>query len=357
MPNCYLHVGTHKTGSSAIQAFLLAKRDDLINRGILVPVAGLRPNGNHLPLVGAILGNATPPSCGDLVATLEEEIARYPGHAVVLTSENLESHFRVETESRVVGFFRRRGYAIKLVCAVRPQPERINASYTQVTKSFVTNRDFVDYARQIQGRPVLNYSRWLQIAREQETELIALPYNTAARKEGIITGFLRIIALPELAPPADAYRVNRSAGAAAVAAARTCMDRLKSLRLRLTQGQRVRSKGIISEAGSNIGSTAFCGLTLGLTDAIRDHYRADNECFAKSVWGATWDDVFPATEPQPTLNEIDRNDAASPGHAAYRALLDLVWPKVLRIAQDPGWKEPTPWERKRKDWDLQDEPP
>ena len=47
MPTFYVHIGTHKTGSTALQNYLHNNRTELSNSGILYPEAGLHGTGHH----------------------------------------------------------------------------------------------------------------------------------------------------------------------------------------------------------------------------------------------------------------------------------------------------------------------
>ena len=350
MPDCYLHVGTHKTGTTAVQNFLLVERENLLGRGVLVPSPGLPPNGNHVPLVRAFCGRPAAPKHGDLIAKLDEELRQYPSHNVLLSAEAMEKHFLLGLRSEIVAFFRSRGYDVKLICYVRPQQDRINASYAQNIKTFRANPDFRDLVTRTLQEGKLSYSRWSGIAEEQAVELIALPYNKIVQENGVLESFLRVLGLGELAPPSDAYRRNPTVGTATIAAARTCMDRLKPKRLRLTQRQRVMCRRVLLQAEADIPSARFCGLDRSLVEFLQDHYSSDNDVFAEAVWRAKWNDVFGEVERDVVPNEIARDAPGSPGHSSYVAILDRVWQHVLAIAEDPDLSDPEPWETDVVPW-------
>ena len=52
---CLLHIGRHKTGSSAIQAALYRRREDLKQRGYLYPLSGLANELNHQNIAWAVI--------------------------------------------------------------------------------------------------------------------------------------------------------------------------------------------------------------------------------------------------------------------------------------------------------------
>jgi len=344
MPDCFLHVGTHKTGSSAIQAFLLEKREQLLAHGVLVPSAGLPPNGNHVPLIRALY---SPPAQRDqsLLASLTDEITKYSTHTVLLSSEHLEHHLRVRARSEVVDFFQSRGYTVKLVCVVRPQYERINSSYAQFTKAFRWNLNVNLYVSRALFVNSLFYSRWLRIAKEQDVELIAMAYSAAMRRDSIVPAFLRALGINGIAPPQrEEYRKNLPTGTAAIAAARTCMDRLEARGLRLNQRQRTKCRMALEQAAAEVPSPPFWGLAPLAVLRIQDHYYGDNQYFALKAWRADWDEVFPPLEQDPIPNEIQRGDEGSIGHDAYAAIVERAWPAVCRIAQDPRLAKPEAWE-------------
>ena len=50
MKTAYIHIGTHKTGSTSIQDFLFKNRTKLRDRGFLYPLSGISPKnlfGQH----------------------------------------------------------------------------------------------------------------------------------------------------------------------------------------------------------------------------------------------------------------------------------------------------------------------
>jgi hypothetical protein len=91
LPICYLHAGTHKTGTSSVQAFLAANDLPLKQRGVLAPRSGISEGGSHLRLVDALLGKPVPSRLVDCVSKLKAELSAYPEHDVFLSAEVMEN--------------------------------------------------------------------------------------------------------------------------------------------------------------------------------------------------------------------------------------------------------------------------
>ena len=90
MKEITLHIGMHKTGSSAIQQMMADRRDELLQEGILYPESGTVPDlhGQH-ELAWSIRGKrgvSTLSSWDDL----KHEIARSQAERVVISSEDFD---------------------------------------------------------------------------------------------------------------------------------------------------------------------------------------------------------------------------------------------------------------------------
>jgi len=86
--NFIFHIGTHKTGSTAIQNFLLANRNRLLNSGILYPSVGLKDTAHHNLAWTLKAGDIN--KTKDLCLKIEQEATYYGVDTVVLSSEEFE---------------------------------------------------------------------------------------------------------------------------------------------------------------------------------------------------------------------------------------------------------------------------
>lgn len=92
-----VHVGTHKTGSTSIQAYCMENYDALRRGGCLYPRAGRtddreRHTINHHPLLRSMIGDSPRP-LDQQVAALAKEIAAANPQVVVLSSEILSREY------------------------------------------------------------------------------------------------------------------------------------------------------------------------------------------------------------------------------------------------------------------------
>jgi hypothetical protein len=89
---CYIHIGTHKTGTTSLQAFVAANLDRFAESGIVWPAAGRVDDAGvvaHHHLAKDLLGNpAFDPARGGLEAVVAE-LRQSTAHTACLTSEDL----------------------------------------------------------------------------------------------------------------------------------------------------------------------------------------------------------------------------------------------------------------------------
>jgi hypothetical protein len=138
----YLHVGTHKTGTTSVQAFITMNEPALATVGIFVPKAG-RPtrawgtaNIGHHNIAWELNGLPSfRPEEGTFDQALEE-IERRAAPRVVLSSEDFEwLHDKPSTMAYVKNRFAALGYATTVIVYLRAQPEYIQAMYTENAKA------------------------------------------------------------------------------------------------------------------------------------------------------------------------------------------------------------------------------
>jgi hypothetical protein len=168
---CYLHVGTGKTGSSAIQYALTAERHTLLERGYFYPNA----TGNFHAVLA---GKPTTGNAGGIYSALKRRhaasaferirsLSRHEEH-LVLSCEGF-SNCSAASLNGLAAQIRELGYRTKCLVFFRPQADVIVSSYLQQVKA---NRlepriTLDDYARQQLARPS---RRWNWLARAEKLE-------------------------------------------------------------------------------------------------------------------------------------------------------------------------------------------
>ena len=86
--NFIFHIGTHKTGSTAIQSFLFANRNRLLKSGILYPSVGLKDKAHHNAAWTLKAGDINKTKA--LFLKIEREASSYEVDTVLLSSEEFE---------------------------------------------------------------------------------------------------------------------------------------------------------------------------------------------------------------------------------------------------------------------------
>jgi hypothetical protein len=166
---CYLHVGTGKTGSSAIQYALTAAADDLSQRGYLYPdvtgnfdaVRAHRPTAGNGSKVLAALGRDE----AERALSIIEPYAARPEH-LVLSCEGFSNYAFKPPLRELADGLRQLGYRTSALVFFRPQTERVVSSYLQQVKSCKVEGSLADYAASQLSRPTFerawNYYRRAQ---------------------------------------------------------------------------------------------------------------------------------------------------------------------------------------------------
>src|SRR5215203_3005331 len=88
---CFLHIGTHKTGSTSLQVLLYAHPTVLQAHGCLYPKTGRSPDSpaGHHDIAWEISGDARHQRAYGTIDDLAVEIASVP-HDIILSSEDFE---------------------------------------------------------------------------------------------------------------------------------------------------------------------------------------------------------------------------------------------------------------------------
>lgn len=137
-----LHIGTHKTGTTAIQASLKKASASLLSRGVLYPLSG-RLGAGHAGLALLAEHHGEAPGASDLEHRLLEEVATVRPATLVLSAERFSSNGgprRARWASWLCGHLDAR--RVQVIGYVRPQWEFIESAYAQRVKAGITWVDF-----------------------------------------------------------------------------------------------------------------------------------------------------------------------------------------------------------------------
>jgi hypothetical protein len=126
----YLHIGYHKTGTSAVQAFMASNAQLLATRGILYPNVG-RAGNSHALLAISLKKTNISLDAERLYAELAEESARSNAGKVVISSENFMENIPPETVAAQVA---KTGLAARVVVYLRRQDLWLQSLYNEVVR-------------------------------------------------------------------------------------------------------------------------------------------------------------------------------------------------------------------------------
>jgi hypothetical protein len=301
-----LHIGVHRTGTTAIQDTLGLNAGLLAQVGIAFPDLDKRilkdrlpPRAHHriaanlqgLTEAESRLGHHFSPD--DLQTFLATTNADY----VILSAEDFSvPGLPRERLDAFVDSIKRHGFDVTAVVFVRPQPSLLNSDYVEHIKMLRRDVSFGDFLQQELGSTQFGVGKRLaNWAENPKLNFVAVPYIPWTLGERIVETLL-------LAGGVDRDRIrqagmepaltsNENLGRIAIAAFRLIQRKYPALRgtgpwtrhLRNAQAELRRRNWL---------EPKFVGLTEAMATRIDDRYAAENEAFAQRVWGRSWKEVF-----------------------------------------------------------------
>src|SRR4029450_3007539 len=340
---CYIHVGPHKSGTTSIQWFLQENQAELLKHGYFVPESETKRGAHHAlaeGLAGLDVGEHREP----LVTRSTRAIAETPAEAIIISSEALEGLLRNRRHTET--FFNRireLNLKPKLILFPRNQPQWINSSYASSVKSFRRSDSFQPGVLQFARSSDARFSRWIELAKTYNAELIARPFSKETLRRGVIPEFLRTIGITSSQFRDRAVRRNEAVGPFTVSVAR---EVLRSIRKEKTWLQAKKCKVQLAEylRQRKCTDSGYCGLSTASARHIEEELRSDNDAFAQRVWGKSWADIFAAD----VTEEFTPNDfeMRRPGWFVARRLRRAI-NKMKDFAHqtllDPALAVEAPW--------------
>lgn len=128
--NIYLHIGSGKTGTTAIQNHFFHNREEYLKVGLYYPSHGLQGSGHHGL---AVLGCATMPAAvKESFVNIINEANENACETILISSENL-CFMTPEYIAEIADLFE--GYVPKVIFYVRDQAALIESTYLEWQKS------------------------------------------------------------------------------------------------------------------------------------------------------------------------------------------------------------------------------
>ncbi len=211
-PRLILHIGTHKTGTTTLQALMAAHRPALAAAGICYPDT-TRSTVPHLPkhagLFEALV--AGPEAFAREHAQIMAEFARSGAHTLVLSEEGLSVPRHFGAFAAMARFAR--DLDITVVCCLRRQDLLAESLWNQYCREGHEKGQITDFIRRDNILKRLDYIEVLAFWQRIGT-VRALSYDAAVRGEGLVACFAAATGIP--LPPED-LRENVSPGMACAA--------------------------------------------------------------------------------------------------------------------------------------------
>jgi hypothetical protein len=200
----FLHIGIHKTGTSAIQNVCRANHRALLKAGILFPRAGFHGRALDHPTGTSghrgLLGFLTAPSASNVPKAgqaLLRQIESGKWNRLVLSSEALSAP-RNQGAIECVAWFRQQGFEVKLIAYLRRQDSWLDSFYRERLKWNVPKsrdaRSIEEFWR-AEGDAWLSYKRrigdWVAAVGREHAHIRS--YEDVNTNGGVVRDFLEIV--------------------------------------------------------------------------------------------------------------------------------------------------------------------
>ena len=172
----YLHIGTHKTGSTSIQHWLKENRSLLEADGYYYPVEGAYFNNSEASaslLAHAVL-KKRPKYIGNMVINLDacvsdirRDIKNSSCTSVIVSSEHFSHAKKIEEVKNIFDLFSDLFETIRVIVYLRRQDLRLESSWSQNVKSGDITLSFDEFFNEDLSAPKWNYfelmAPWIKI--------------------------------------------------------------------------------------------------------------------------------------------------------------------------------------------------
>ena len=219
MATLYLHIGTHKTGSTSLQHYLYEHRAALARQGLHYPEIGLKGSGHHALAWAFGSGFRHEPDTAQIDAACEH-ISRLlaQGEDVVVSSEEFEFLRDTAPLAPLAQLPQ-----VKIVLYVRRQDDMLESTYAQHVAQYSLRYagSIYQFCQRHDFLRKFNYvataRRWGEVFGEDK--VIVRPYGTALVRDDVCEDLLSLMGRDDLAQQraaGQARAANPSLGARAL---------------------------------------------------------------------------------------------------------------------------------------------
>jgi hypothetical protein len=303
-----------RTGSTTFQHVLSHLRPELSAAGILYPDLTPRsmhhePHISHQHFGETLDGRRPRRERAELLGNLSGMLANCDSDIVLLSYEDfIQQQPRFRVPELLNAFFAKHGFTAEALVAAKPQSEHLNSIYSHRAQMMRERRDFACFARGYRCTARFEYDALIQpwIAAFQG-RVRAVPVRDRRSDAPLIIRLLTELELDGRVAPLlrrrELSRVeNRSPGPVAVEISRRLHAMRLHARLRVPPRNAMRFvERLARERGYD--RERYNGVDARLRAEMDDRYRAENDRFARGVWGQSWDDII-APEPAREVNDL-----------------------------------------------------
>ena len=310
MRRLVLHIGYFKAGSTSIQSYCLAHRQQLSQQGILFPVQpGNEVNKAHANLAMSLLDQSFPasrrfdpqrltfPKLSEQLKTTNEDVVILSSEAFVHLVTSPESIAALET------FAFDNDLTVDVIVFLRPQHLLINSRYTEKAKALRTRQCFVPFLRKQVDYPPLQYDAHLKPWKgSSRMRLVPVPFTHNRLKPDLMKSFFTAANLEKriatLLRTNGIDIANTSPGPMTLRACLTMARRLGGRRhwsskgLGLEAGRKLARRLCIVGKERGWDDIQFNGLDNRRRDLVQDRFSASNNKLAQRYWSADWEEIF-----------------------------------------------------------------
>jgi hypothetical protein len=199
-PRLIVHIGTHKTGTTAIQQALGAQRRACLSNGVFYPPTDREP-WPDLPKHCSVFAAAARGDAAQADAErhwLRTEFERSGAHAMLVSEEGLS-----EPQPRLAQFFAPLAteFDITVVCLLRRPDLFVESLYNQFVREAARReaRSMLMFSRAQGVRDRLRYTSILAAWQQLPARVVALDFDAAVKTQPLLQAFSSAAGIPPLA--------------------------------------------------------------------------------------------------------------------------------------------------------------
>lgn len=290
MTDLIIHIGTFKTGTTALQKFLSLHRARILSESsVLFPRSAEIPAGGHHNLVYEITGSWKYVAGRGGFSELAREIEGAEARTVLISAENLSAYAlgNPEVAPRFVDFAKEMGMRPKVLCYVRPQWEYIDSYYSQGVKSGYTTCSFDEFVGNALCEDMYDYEKVISPWDSIVDDIEVRPYSGGKLVQDVCDYVGVSFPLPS--EVLGGNRRNERFGSKQLEFMRhlgAALERARTpFRVRIPLALRARQ--IVSD--ELVSDVPFTGLSRQLVQTIHENFRLSNERLSEKFnMGESW---------------------------------------------------------------------